>query len=93
MAEKANELSGWKDANCLDTLAAASAEAGDFDAAIKWQQKAIDLKSNDAEFVKRAKQRLASTKTTSRIAKSRVRLHSEETPSCLHSTSRQWRDT
>ncbi len=53
------ELTLWENANILDTLGAAYAEAGDFDSAIKWQQKAIELFSDDVELVKGAKQRLA----------------------------------
>lgn len=48
LAKRACELSDWKDMGLLDTLAAACAEAGQFDDAVKWQQKAL----NDAEYAK-----------------------------------------
>jgi tetratricopeptide (TPR) repeat protein len=42
-ARKANDNSGGKRPECVDALAAAYAETGQFDEAIKWQRKAIDL--------------------------------------------------
>ena len=40
-ATHACELKGWKNPMCLNTLAAAYAESGDFDAAVTWQTRAM----------------------------------------------------
>ena len=58
LAIAACELSEWKDPNICGTLAGAYAEAGDFDAAVKYETKAIEMNPTDAEYVTPAKERL-----------------------------------
>lgn len=57
-AERACNLSDWKSAEYLDTLAAAYAEAGDFEHAIEWEQKSMELAPERAALQKGARERL-----------------------------------
>ncbi len=50
LAKTACRLSKWKNGICLDTLACAYAEAGQFDEAVKWQKKALE----DPEYARKA---------------------------------------
>jgi tetratricopeptide (TPR) repeat protein len=50
-ATRACELTRWQDPDCLDTLAAACAESGDFAKAIKWQTRAIERVRHQAPSI------------------------------------------
>jgi tetratricopeptide (TPR) repeat protein len=46
-ATRACELTAWKDASYLETLAAACAEAGDLAGAVNWQARSVDLLTDE----------------------------------------------
>ncbi len=58
LANRACELSKWKDFNNIDSLAAAQAEVGNFAEAVKWQEKALENPSWTKEEQDDAKERL-----------------------------------
>jgi tetratricopeptide (TPR) repeat protein len=59
LARKACELTQWKNANHLDTLAAAYAEAGQFEEAVRWQQAALAFPEFEKQAGEAARKRLA----------------------------------
>ena len=59
MSMRACELSKWKEPCCIEALAAAYAETGDFDKAVKFQTQAINMKSEYGPVDKKTREHLA----------------------------------
>lgn len=72
-AKKANELTKWKWAWQIDTLAAAYAEAGDFDSAIRYQEQAISTAGDAPQDVFELASRRLSKRDAMELAKKEVK--------------------
>jgi tetratricopeptide (TPR) repeat protein len=53
LAEQANQSTGWRDSDPIDTLAAAYAEIGDFEKAVEYQERACKMGGVGADRKKR----------------------------------------
>jgi tetratricopeptide (TPR) repeat protein len=58
-ATKACDLTDWKNPYAVDTLAAAYAETGDFNSAVKWERKYLEFSNQKAGDIADAQKRLA----------------------------------
>jgi hypothetical protein len=55
LARQACQTTEWRDRFCLDTLAAACAENGDFEEAVHWQGQSLDLAPEEEKQDRRAR--------------------------------------
>jgi tetratricopeptide (TPR) repeat protein len=68
-AKKACELTKWKFASEIDILAAAYAEAGDFDSAIRYEQQAISTAGSEPDETFKLATQLFSKRDATELAK------------------------
>jgi serine/threonine-protein kinase len=59
LATRACELTGWKNATCLDTLAVSYAEVGEFEKAIETEKKALALPNTEKQYGPEFREHLA----------------------------------
>lgn len=59
LARKACEISEWKDSRCIGTLAAAEAETGNFEDAVKHAQQALAMAKTERDSSERILKKMA----------------------------------
>ena len=91
LAEKAADLSDYKEAYILSTLASAYAEVGDFETAVEWSEKAVQRNQEEMEELE-ANETLDEAVKEEALAKSAEQLESLRKELASYQDEKPWRE-